>query len=164
MLDGDLLAAVHVDAPFALADGFAHTRWVDYDARSRTLSVFLSRDADAVKPAQPALQREIDLARVVDSAKLCLGSPPPTAQRPPPTKSTTGASWAAACLALALGSEGHLVLNGLDLKPIWKSGNTGPGGTSAALGNDGVLVLSRADGTAVWRSTGTPPAGLAAQQ
>jgi hypothetical protein len=64
-----------------------------------------------------------------------------------------------------LGSEGHLVLYGLDLMPIWKSGNNGRGGTSAALGDDGVLVLPRADGTAVWGgATGTPPAGLAAQQ
>jgi len=56
------------------------------------------------------------------------------------------------------------VLYGLDLVPIWKSSNTGLGGTLAALGNDGALVLYRADGTAVWRATGAPPASIAAAQ
>ena len=161
MLNGKLLADAHVDAPFTLADGFAHTTWVDYEARSRTLSVFLSRDADAVSPRCSARSTWRGWSTVPSSA---LASPPPTAHRPPPAKSTTGASWPAARLALALGSEGHLVLYGLDLMPLWKSGNSGRGGTSAALGDDGVLVLPRADGTAVWGATGTPPAGLAAQQ
>jgi len=57
-----------------------------------------------------------------------------------------------------------MVLYGLDLVPIWKSSNTGLGGTLAALGNDGALVLYRADGTAVWRATGAPPASIAAAQ
>ncbi|MFZ3120119.1 MAG: galactose oxidase-like domain-containing protein, partial [Variovorax sp.] len=219
--NGSLLADAYVDGPFTLADGFAHTMWVDYDARSRKLSVFLSRDATAVKPAQPVLQRDINLERVVDSAKLYVGFTAANGQQAtahqvdnwsfvagtaPTAKDRLVAGeqlipgqrlaspdgrfgltfeesgnlvltefasgtvrWQSGTAGkpaarLALGSEGHLVLYGLDLVPIWKSGNTGSGGTSAALGNDGVLVLSRADGTAAWRSAGALPAGLAAQQ
>jgi hypothetical protein len=221
LLNGNLLADAYADAPFTLADGFAHTMWVDYDARSRRLSVFLSRDATAVKPTQPVLQREINLERVVDSAKLYFGFTAANGQQATahqidnwsfvagaaPTAKDRLASgeqlipgqrlaspdgrfgltleesgnlvlseyasgtvrWQSGTAGrpaarLALGSEGNLVLYGLDLVPIWKSGNTGSGGTSAALGNDGVLALYRADGTAVWRSTGALPAGLAAQQ
>jgi hypothetical protein len=221
LLNGSMLADAYADAPFTLADGFAHTMWVGYDARSRTLSVFLSRDATAVKPAQPVLQREIDLARVVDSAKLYVGFTAANGQQATAhqidnwsfvagaaptatdrlrageqlipgqrlvspdgrfglsveengnlvlTEYATGiVRWQSGTAGtpaarLALGSEGHLVLYGLDLVPIWKSGNTASGGTSAALGNDGTLVLYRADGTAAWRSTGALPAGIAASQ
>ncbi|MGJ7521504.1 galactose oxidase-like domain-containing protein [Variovorax sp. LT1P1] len=221
LLNGSLLADAYVDGPFTLADGFAHTMWVDYDARARQLSVFLSREAAGAKPAQPVLQRDLHLASVVDSAKLYVGFTAATGQQPtahqidnwsfvagaaPAAKDRLAAGeqlipgqrlvspdgrfglafeengnlvlteyasgtvrWQSGTAGkpsarLTMGSEGDLVLYGLDPLPIWRSGNAPAGATSAALGNDGVLALHRPDGTAVWRSSGMPPAGLVASR
>lgn len=60
-LDGNWLGAVatHVP-PFALANGAPTYVWIDYDAASKSMAIYLSKAA--TKPAAPSLKLQIDLA------------------------------------------------------------------------------------------------------